>query len=105
MIVEWDWKRSECSSKAKRQQWNNVLRESSGSREQAVALSLNRPGRLCHIPNVQTSQEAVLGPPSRVRSALDHNAGDKGAEQTRARNAIFKSPTHLIHFLNNYMLK
>jgi hypothetical protein len=33
------------------------------------------------------------------------NAGDKGAEQTRARNAIFKSPAHLIHFLNNYMLK
>jgi hypothetical protein len=33
------------------------------------------------------------------------NAEDKGAERTRARNAIFKSPAHLIHFLNNYMLK
>jgi hypothetical protein len=43
--------------------------------------------------------------PCLIRSYTYANAGDKGAEQTRARNAIFKSPTHLIHFLNNYMLK
>ena len=40
-----------------------------------------------------------------MESLVYINAGDKGAGRTRARDAIFKSPAHLIHFLNNYVLK
>jgi hypothetical protein len=33
------------------------------------------------------------------------NAGDQGAEQMGARNAIFKSASQTIHFLNDYNFK
>jgi uncharacterized protein YggE len=33
---------------------------------------------------------------------LNVNVGDQGAEQTGARNAIFKSASQTIHFLNDH---
>jgi hypothetical protein len=53
--------------------------------------------------NGNTDQNLFL-----IKLSLSHcapNAEDKGAGRTRARDAIFKSPAHLIHFLNNYVLK
>jgi hypothetical protein len=55
---------------------------------------------------VATNKQVVkLSRGASVLSNKAYNAEDKGAGWTRARDAIFKSPAHLIHFLNNYVLK